>query len=81
MSSKNSKIIKAPVYNMLHTLVEKGSCLVYCMVWWQIGSFSVQSMLRSVVNGDPEKTILQVKTYIIMHVITFVMPRFLPLIV
>ena len=38
-------------------------------------------MLRSVVNGDPEKTILQVKTYIIMHAITFVMPRFRPLIV
>jgi len=36
-------------------------------------------MLRSVVNGDPEETVLQVKTYIIMHVITFVMPRFRPL--
>jgi hypothetical protein len=30
-------------------------------VWWQYMSVSVPNMLRSVVKGDPEKTILQVK--------------------
>ena len=42
-------------------------------------SFFVPIMLRSVVNGYPEKTILQVKTYIIMQVTTFVRCRLRPL--
>ena len=41
--------------------------------------FSCSKYVSSVVNGDTEKTVLQVKTYIIMYVITSVRPRFRPL--